>query len=334
MSKSKRKPKPWDENWNTIKDIGGGGHGLTFLVEPKNDLFSVGQYVLKRLKNQESLERRSRMHVEVTIIGRLNILNCPNIPKLIDSNSQYFKDKNVPLYMVTEFIEGKTLEKFITEKGIVDVFDAIKLTFNLLETLELCHQEGIVHRDIKPDNIIVRNDSLTTPVLIDFGLSFNKENDTSLTPTEQDVGNRFLVLPEHRRKSGLQRDPRSDITQICGILFFLITGEPPYLFDAKGSKPHQNQKVKQKLLALPEQILSRINRVFDTAFDIRIDYRWQSTITLNTALIDVLNSENQEYNEKTSLDEIRHKASTDTDKELFENVARKILKKFMILFLS
>ncbi|NES08257.1 MAG: hypothetical protein F6K22_39120, partial [Okeania sp. SIO2F4] len=186
----------------------------------------------------------------------------------------------------------------------------------------------VVHRDIKPDNIIVRNDSLTTPVLIDFGLSFNKEDDTNLTPTGQDVRSRFLFLPEHKRESSLQRDERSDITQICGILFFVITGkEPRHLLDEKGNKPHQTEKARQKLSDLPEHILSKINRVFDTGFRTMIESRWQSIPALKSALINILESENQEYNEKVLLDEIKYKVSTDMDKELFENLAQKILEK-------
>ncbi|MGD1805200.1 protein kinase domain-containing protein [Dapis sp. BLCC M126] len=193
---------------------------------------------------------------------------------------------------------------------------------------EYCHQRDVVHRDIKPDNIMVRNDSLTTPVLIDFGLSFNKEDDTNLTPTGQDIGNRFFILPEHKRESGSQRDKKSDITQVCGILFFVITGkEPRHLLDEKGNKPHQTETARQKLSALPEHILFKINRVFDRAFEIGIDSRWQSIPALKDNLINILESENKEYNEKFLLDEIKYKASTDMDKELFENTAKKFLEK-------
>ncbi|MGD1703263.1 serine/threonine-protein kinase [Dapis sp. BLCC M229] len=323
---SKNKKKPWDKNWESISEkIGQGGQGETSLVKPKNDSFPPGEYVLKILHKQKDKERRARMSREV---NNLKTFINPGIPKLIDSNYEYFEDLNIPLYMVTEFIEGSTLEKFIIEKGVIDVFDAVKFTIKLLDIVEYCHQRDVVHRDIKPDNIMVRNDSLTTPVLIDFGLSFNKEDDTNLTPTGQDIGNRFFVLPEHKRESGSQRDTRSDITQVCGILFFVITGKASrHLLDEKGNKPHQTEKARQKLSALPEYILSKINIVFDTAFRTIIDSRWQSIPALKTALINILESENQEYNEKILLDEIKYKVSTDIDKELFENVAKKFLEK-------
>ena len=323
---SKNKKKPWDENWESISEkIGQGGQGEASLVKPKNHSFIPGKYVLKILHNQKDEERRARMSREV---NNLESFSNPGIPELIDSNYGFFKDLNILLYMVTEFIEGNTLDKFIKEKDAIDVFDAVKFTVKLLDIVEYCHQRDVVHRDIKPDNIIVINDSLTTPVLIDFGLSFNKEDDTNLTPTGQDIGNRFLFLPEHKRESGLQRDKRSDITQVCGILFFVITGkEPRHLLDEKGNKPHQTEKARQKLSVLPEHILSKINRVFDTGFRTMIESRWQSIPALKSALINILESENQEYNEKVLLDEIKYKASTDMDKELFENLAKKFLEK-------
>ncbi|MDJ0556973.1 MAG: hypothetical protein QNJ68_21520 [Microcoleaceae cyanobacterium MO_207.B10] len=111
-------------------------------------------------------------------------------------------------------------------------------------------------------------------------------------------------------------------------MFFAITGKVPIQLLYEGSKPHQIQEVKQKLSALPEHILSRINRVFDRAFEYRIDYRWQSIPALKNSLIDIFESENQEYNQtEVLLDETKYQASTDIEKQLFENLAQKIIEK-------
>ena len=106
---SKQKNKPWEEKWETIKPIGGGGQGDTFLVKPKDSTILSQSFVLKKLKNQKDPERRKRMHREV---AALITLDCPGIPRLIDSNSDQF-DAEVPLYMIGEFIEGKTLSQFL-----------------------------------------------------------------------------------------------------------------------------------------------------------------------------------------------------------------------------
>ncbi|NEP08562.1 MAG: hypothetical protein F6K34_29660, partial [Okeania sp. SIO4D6] len=132
--------------------------------------------------------------------------------------------------MVTEFVPGTTLFEAIKEK-----------------TMSI------------QDNIMVKNNDINNPVLIDFGISFNKvdDYDTSLTLTGQQLGNRFISLPELLEKSSWQRDFRSDITQICGILFFIITGKNPTTFlDSDGKKPHQREEIKQILSVLSESILT------------------------------------------------------------------------------
>ncbi len=327
---NKKKNKPWDENWEITKTIGSGGQGQTFLVKPtkdQKDVFLHNQYVLKKLIKQNDNERRRRMHREVTA---LKTLNHSGIPKIVDSNSELF-DSDTPLYMVTEFVPGATLSEVIKEKTM-SIQDAVNFLIKLLDIVEYCHQIGIVHRDIKPDNIMVKNKN--NPVLIDFGISFNKvdDSDTSLTLTGQQLGNRFLSLPELLEKSSLQRDPRSDITQICGILFFIITGKnPTNFFDSDGKKPHQKPEIKQ---ILSESILTKTNIIFDRAFDVKIDYRWQSIPALKQTLIDILESENQKDNKiETILERIRNKQSAvnshSEQRELFHTLIKQTAKQIL-----
>jgi serine/threonine-protein kinase len=177
---SKQKNKPWDEKWEIVKPIGGGGQGDTFLVKPKDSTILSQSFVLKKLKNQKDAERRKRMHREV---AALSTLDCPGIPRLIESNSDQF-DSDVPLYMIGEFIEGKTLSQILDPAPPMGIADAVNLVLKLLETIQYCHKLGIVHRDIKPDNIIMRRDNIADPVVIDFGISFNESDadGTILTP--------------------------------------------------------------------------------------------------------------------------------------------------------
>lgn len=131
--------------------------------------------------------------------------------------------------MVGEFIEGKILSQFLDPGQPMGIADAVNLVLKLLDTVQYCHKAGIVHRDIKPDNIIIRNNDISDPVLIDFGISFNESdtNKTILTPAWQQLGNRFLALPELQVNSSMQRDPRADITQCCGILFLAFADSHP-----------------------------------------------------------------------------------------------------------
>jgi serine/threonine-protein kinase len=309
---SKQKNKPWDEKWEIVKPIGGGGQGDTFLVKPKDSTILSQSFVLKKLKNQKDAERRKRMHREV---AALSTLDCPGIPRLIESNSDQF-DSDVPLYMIGEFIEGKTISQILDPAPPMGIADAVNLVLKLLETIQYCHKLGIVHRDIKPDNIIIRHDNIADPVVIDFGISFNESDagGTILTEPGQQLGNRFLALPELQVNSSMQRDPRADITQCCGILFFAIVGSPPVtLLDCEGRMPHQRPESQKALAKHPDDLLAKVNGIFDRAFGTHIDYRWQSIPELQQALTDCISALQSTRNAEQYIARILNKVSTSSN---------------------
>jgi serine/threonine-protein kinase len=196
------------------------------------------------------------------------------------------------------------------------IADAVNLVRTLLETIQYCHNLGIVHRDIKPDNIIMRHDNITDPVVIDFGISFNESDadGTILTEPWQQLGNRFLALPELQVNSSMQRDPRADITQCCGILFFAIVGSPPVtLLDHEGRMPHQRPESQKALSKISSDLLAKVNRIFDRAFGTQIDYRWQSIPELQQALIACLDTNQSIHNAEQYIAQIHNKVLTSSD---------------------
>lgn len=327
---TKQNNNPWDEKWKIIEQIGQGGQGKTFLIERKNLVDSSERYVLKQLNKQNDLRSRKRMHREVSA---LKTLDYPGIARLVDSNTENFKDFSIPLYMVTEFAPGMTLHKFVRDKNL-NVIEAVYLVDRLLSILDKCHKYDIIHRDIKPNNIIIRNGDIKDPVLIDFGISFNQSDleDTDLTESWEQVGNRFLTLPEQQSKSSLQRDPRSDITQCCGILFFTLTKlNPINLGDEEKRKPHQRPEGKESLARLSSNLLAKVNRIFDRAFEHPIDYRWQSIPPLKESLMQCVQPVQSEGTNDSANDiaRIREKLSTSPDyamRQSFQSLANQIVQ--------
>ena len=323
----KPKNQPWDEKWEIVRSLGGGGQGDTFFVQSKDSAISAQTFVLKKLKNQKEPERRKRMHREA---AALSTLDCPGIPRLIESNSEQFDSLDVPLYMVAELIEGKTLSQFLDPAKPMEIADAVNLVLKLLETIQYCHNAGIVHRDIKPDNIIIRNDDISDPVVIDFGISFNESDadQTILTPAGQQLGNRFLALPELQVNSSMQRDPRADITQCCGILFFTIAGSHPVtLLDHEGRMPHQRPESQRALSKHPNDLLAKVKGIFDRAFATHIDYRWQSISELQQALIACLDTNQNIHNAEQYITQIQNKVSTSSDyaqRQSFKELAKQL----------
>ena len=264
-----------DEEWRRS-----GGQGKLRLLRRRDDP-TAPPVVLKELKNQTDLERRRRMRREITT---LETLPHPSTPLLLEHNTENFTNSNVDLYSVFEFIPGLTLREYVTQQGPLSLEKSIALVCALLETVGVYHEAGIGHRDIKPDNIILRNSDPLSPALIDFGLTFNiNEPSDDETPDWQQVGNRFLSLPEHAAFSANKRDLRSDISFCVAILFFALTGEhPATLTDGEGRLPHQRPGLRDRLEALPKGPRLTLLHVFDIGFAFRLAHRWQNLDALRT----------------------------------------------------
>ena len=270
--------KPWEKDWKVGDTLGAGGQGTARLVTNRG---SDRVAVLKELTRKHDPERRGRMRREVVA---LETLDHPSIPGVVEHNTDKFDDQEVELYLIMDFMEGTRLDKAVQAPW--EPQQAITFVLRLLEVLEYCHDRDTVHRDLKPDNILVADNG--TPLLVDFGLSFNVEQHAdNLTLSGQQIGNRFLGLPELRAAGkGGQRDPRSDLTSCCGILFFLLTGKvPAVLEDEQGRKPHEREpgaRILGKRLAGETQ--ARLNWVFSVGFNQRLDSRWPSIEALRRAL--------------------------------------------------
>jgi len=275
-------PDPWTTRWEVIESIGGGGQGLTKRVRSKQD-GSVA--VLKVLKQQRDPDRRGRMHREAEA---LRTLSHPGIPKLLDSNTAEFGG-TTPLYMVIDLIDGPTLEKQV-EQGRFTLEEAIALTVRLVEIVAYCHVRSFGHRDVKPDNILMRRGSKQDPVLIDFGLSFNLDEEQPIgTPTEQQMGNRFLALPELTTPGSEKRDPRSDLASCCGIFYFVLSGHQPMtLRDGENKAPHERRDFARVLAGLPERPRTLVNLLFGRGFMYTSDQRYQDAAELRADLEGIL----------------------------------------------
>lgn len=281
-ARSTSKQQPWDGKWDRREQLGKGGHGLVYRTTPKEE--ASHSYVMKVLKDQKDPERRERMYREVQALAALD---HPNIPKVVDANAAEFCDISVPLYFVCDYIEGATLDRYVETEGPLSIEEAVRIAISLAETLSFCHDRGILHRDVKPDNVILRKED-HTPVLIDFGQSFNSddENADGLTPTGQQLGNRFLHLPELQTGGSTKRHAESDIAQCCGVLFFAIAGfAPEHLRDHEGRKPHERARAAN---ILGTDIPVSLVRLFDRGFEHLLADRYRSFRAFEGALHEIL----------------------------------------------
>lgn len=273
MAKEKRNP-----HWELGKRLGRGGQGYTYHARRKGE--KDYNYVLKELRNQKTHESRMRMHLEVTALEALS--GHEGIAVFVDSNADAYKTKD-ELYLVTEFVKGSH------PTGPIDMEHAVTLAVRLLEILEYCHDVDIVHRDIKPQNVILRADDPKDPILLDFGLSFNRNRATSFeTEPGQHIGPRsFIDLPELTLASADKRSKKTDVAQVVGLFFYCLTGEPPGpLLDDSAHPPHKREGPLDVISEL--KAADQVERIFDIGFKFAIDSRWQSATALKEALKDLI----------------------------------------------
>jgi serine/threonine-protein kinase len=165
--------------------------------------------------------------------------------------------------------------------------DALACTQRLLTTLEKSHKLPIFHRDLKPDNIILREHDPLHPVLVDFGIAWAKVGDEPRlfeTNLGVEMGNRFLRLPEYA-PGRVSRDARSDITLVAGLLLFMLSGfSPRVLRDEYGRLPHEAGANQIPGSVREDLRWARLRRVFQRAFQTELELRYQSISDLCDAL--------------------------------------------------
>lgn len=240
----------------------GGGQGFTYLLKEKGNYDNI--QVLKLLK-YDRLKTRTRFHIERTALATLSTESV-NVPKLISSNSEEYLDQEIPLFIISEYIEGQTLSEFIDRKEVVSLDDSLELIIQLFEILQIVHESNIVHRDIKPSNIIITktNDLF----LVDFGLSFDMKATLGPSNPHESLDNVFYSLPELRISGENKRDKRTDISQAFGILYYLLCGQSPLEnHDSNGNKPNAREHYK-KIVDPKDQVrFDVLDNLFNLAFE-------------------------------------------------------------------
>ncbi|MBA2510431.1 MAG: protein kinase [Rubrobacteraceae bacterium] len=306
----------WQEEWELVEGAPetSGGQGTVKKVRRRFD----GQLgALKEIHagHLTHTERRLRMAREVEELQRVR---GPGIPAVLSHNARFAKDKTVPLYFVSEWIEGKTLQHRVGDKPL-PLEEALRFTHAIAEIIARCHAAGVLHRDIKPDNVIIREgDGL--PVLVDFGTAWAQPDDSSLkTAVGQELGNRFLRLPD--LSAGRERhDCRVDVTLLVGLLFFLLTGRHPrVLLDEKEQPPHEASAhlFPDDTTSDPRWILTR--RIMTVGFQPGVGLRFEDAEALIQRIDEVLDP--PEPGEPIS----RYKAEMDAYREVVDSaVARSV----------
>ena len=206
--------KRLDGRYEIHELIGVGGMANVYRCTDTLDDREVAIKILKdEYLNNEEFSRRFKNESKA-----IAMLSHPNIVKVYDVS---FGD--MIQYIVMEYIDGITLKEYIDRQGIIEWKDVIHLTTQVLKALQHAHESGIVHRDIKPQNIMLLQDG--TIKVTDFGIARFSDKATR-TMTDQAIGSVHYISPEQAR--GDQTDGKTDIYSVGVMLYEMLTGRLPF----------------------------------------------------------------------------------------------------------
>jgi serine/threonine-protein kinase len=194
-------------------------------------------------------------------------LSHPNIVTVIDRGEADGRQ-----YIVFEFVDGQNLKQLIVGRGRLPVRDALELGIEIGRALAFAHAQGLVHRDVKPQNVLLGNGDVK---VTDFGIARSLDVNIGLTQTGTVLGTGEYISPE--QATGHQVDPRTDVYSLGVVLYELLAGEPPYSGDSLVSVAmrHVNDPVPSISLARPDVPL-RVVAALQRAMAKDPDDRFQS----------------------------------------------------------
>ena len=216
------------ERYRLIDFIGQGGMSLVYRAVDIRTGHSVAIKILKSEYNsdKEFLERFQREAQAASLMSHHNIVN------LLDAGVEgEFR------YLVLEYVSGSTLKEIIQEKGHLNTVTAIQITVRILSALQHAHDCGIIHRDIKPQNVLVNADGHIK--VADFGIA-RMTNTSTISTGNTVVGSVHYSSPE--QASGSVVDATSDLYSTGVVLYEMLTGRVPFVGDTPVSVAMQHIK--------------------------------------------------------------------------------------------
>lgn len=206
--------KKLDGRYEITELIGVGGMADVYKAQDVMENRPVAVKILKpEFSKDEEFLRRFRNESKA-----IAVLSHPNIVKIYDVG---FTDEIQ--FIVMEYIDGITLKEFIEQQGVLKWKDALHFITQILRALQHAHDKGIVHRDIKPQNIMLFSDG--TIKVMDFGIARFSRIDGK-TMSDKTIGSVHYISPEQAQ--GLMTDERSDIYSVGIMLYEMLTGRKPF----------------------------------------------------------------------------------------------------------
>jgi len=243
--------------------LGSGGMSTVYLA--RDEVLDRPVAVkLMHLAMTEQPDQLERFNQEARAVAKLS---NPNVVAVIDAG----EDQGRP-YIVLEYVQGETLKQRIARVGALDATEALAYGLEVAQGLGVAHERNMVHRDVKPQNVLI--DSTGRAKLTDFGIA-RELNDEGVTATGRVIGTTDYVAPE--QAMGKDVDPRSDIYSLGIVLYEMLTGDVPFEADNQigVAMKHVNEELPDVQVIRPD-ISAASARVVDRSTAKNPDDRYQT----------------------------------------------------------
>ena len=304
-----------NNRYEVLEKIGNGGMATVY----KAKCHVLNRYVaIKVLKDEFTTDSEfiKKFNSEAQSAASLTHPNIVSIYDVCNEDNLY--------YIVMELIQGKTLKEIINEDGMISWKWSVNIAIQIASALETAHKNNIIHRDIKPHNIIITEDGIAK--VTDFGIAKAVSNST-ITAFGTTIGSVHYFSPEHAR--GGYTDAKSDIYSLGIVMYEMLTGRVPFDADTPVSVAlKQVQEEPVDPIRYNETIPISINRIILKAMQKDPNHRYQNATEMLQDLSLALKKPNEDFvNISVRTDDSpTQKIPTIYDMEMGKNVDRKNIK--------
>lgn len=248
-------------NYSLVDELGRGGMSIVYRAVQTSLNRTVAVKILSGpfARDPEFVERFKR---EAQAVGALN---HPNIVQVYDTGTL-----DEGQYLVMEYVEGYPLTDLVSPGHPLPLLHALSIASQVLDALDYAHAHAIVHRDVKPANILVRPDGVAK--LVDFGVAYSTSF-ARLTSTGNSIGTPEYMSPE--QAAGQSTDGRSDIYSLAVVLFEMLTGRLPFQADSPVGMAYKHVHEEPPTpRAYNAAIPPTVEAIVMRALHKRVDERW------------------------------------------------------------
>jgi hypothetical protein len=209
---------PGRQRFQLIRRLGSGGFGRVWLAQDAR----LGHVVALKAAHAPDAETEQRIQREARALGAVRHPNCVRIYDMVPARSDPGLADLDGMVIVMGYVEGQSLGDQVRDHGVLDDVAAARVWVNLAGALDAAHSRGVMHRDVKPGNVVV--DPHGVAHLIDFGIA-RKTGDATMTQTGFVLGTPDFLAPEIA--CGERASAASDSWQLAATISYALTGHPP-----------------------------------------------------------------------------------------------------------